>query len=90
MDLATFMERAAEDHAIWLQQIENSTAPRQCTCCMCGDVYSEDDPRWYMPHLAAGQLTTDEAYVCGPLCEKEWREEHWDLIEEYEQKEDVK
>ncbi len=53
-------------------------------CPVCDGIYFEENPRWRVPHDAAGTLPPDDSYVCSDECADEWCDINWELIEESE------
>ena len=54
-------------------------------CCICNEIYLENDLRWFIPHICGDYMDRDAAYVCSDSCSKVWVDKHYEEIAELTQ-----
>jgi len=74
----------------FLSDLAHSTREGFASCPICSDIHPESSIVWKLPHDCAKSMNPDDAYVCCDRCAQEWREDHWEDIEEYELQQETK
>jgi len=65
-------------------RIDNSgTNLEQVKCCICDNLYPENDVRWVLAHEAGEYMPEEEAYVCSSACAIRWVDIHFEEIDEF-------
>ena len=80
------LDRLVEIQTEWVHDALYGTAPHHVECPMCHEMFPDADERWRYPHECAKGMPEKDAFVCSEECAADWKEWHWDEIEEYNNK----
>lgn len=53
------------------------------SCCICSEIYQENNIRWFIPHECGEYMPRDEGYVCSKACSSKWIDRHYEEIDEF-------
>lgn len=78
------LEMLIESQTQMLNDALYGTKDTDVMCPICLDCHNDQDSRWILPHDCAKHMPPETSFVCCNDCAVEWKERHWEEIEEHQ------